>query len=77
MIYQLKNLIWELAAVEWNQAPVPLTIFRSNSKLDQNLECSNLKSIYPDHDEILPTSQQCNCRDVCKILLWLIEYILH
>ena len=26
-------------------APVPLTVFRSNSKFDQNLECSSLKHI--------------------------------
>ena len=28
-----------------------------------------------DHNEILHTSRQCNCRDVCKISLWSIEYI--
>ena len=27
-----------------NQAPVPLPIFRSNSKFDQNLECFSLKN---------------------------------
>ena len=27
--------------------PVPLTIFRSNSKFDQNLQCSSLKFILP------------------------------
>ena len=30
-----------------------------------------------DHNEILHTSQQCNCRDVCKISLWSLEYILN
>ena len=29
-----------------------------------------------DHNEILCKSQQCNCRDVCKISLWLVKYIL-
>ena len=29
--------------VSCDQAPVPLTIFRSNSKLDENLKCSSLK----------------------------------
>ena len=29
------------------QAPVPLTIFRSNSKFDQNLQCSSLKCTLP------------------------------
>ena len=28
-------------------APVPLTIFRSNLKFDQNLECSSLKCVLP------------------------------
>ena len=30
-----------------------------------------------DHNEILHTSQQCNCHDVCKISLWSVEYILN
>ena len=30
-----------------------------------------------DHNEILRTSQQLHCRDVCKISLWLVEYILN
>ena len=30
-----------------HQAPVPLTIFRSNSKFDQNLECFSLKYSQP------------------------------
>ena len=30
-----------------------------------------------DHNEILHTSRQCNCRDVSEISLWLVEYILN
>ena len=30
-----------------------------------------------DHNEILHTSRQIHCRDVCKIPLWLAEYILN
>ena len=30
-----------------------------------------------DHNEILHTSRQCNCRDVCKISLWSVTYILN
>ena len=30
-----------------HQAPVPLTLFRSNSKFDQNVECSSLKYASP------------------------------
>ena len=29
-----------------------------------------------DHNEILHTSRQCHCRDVCKISLWSVEHIL-
>ena len=29
-----------------------------------------------DHNEILHTSRQCNCRDVCKISLLLVKHIL-
>ena len=30
-----------------------------------------------NHNKILHTSRQCNCRDVCKISLWLVEQILN
>ena len=30
-----------------------------------------------DHNEILHTSRQCNCRDVCKISLWSVESIFY
>ena len=30
-----------------------------------------------DHNEILHTSRQCYCRDVCKISLWSVEQILN
>ena len=29
-----------------------------------------------DCSTILHTSRQCDCRDMCKILLWLVTYIL-
>ena len=47
---------------------VPLTIFRSNSKLDQNSKCW-FKLCRTGHNDILHTSRQFNCRDVCKISL--------
>ena len=28
-----------------------------------------------DHNDILHTSRQCHCRDVCKVSLWSVEYI--
>ena len=30
-----------------------------------------------NQNEISHTSRQCNCRDMCKILLWSVEYILN
>ena len=30
-----------------------------------------------DHNQIMHTSRQCNCRDVCKISLWSLEHILN
>ena len=30
-----------------------------------------------DHNGILHTSRQCNCRDVCKISLWSAEYVMN
>ena len=58
----------------WQNTPVPLTIFRSNSKFHQNLECSTFKVCLTDHN-ILHTSRQLHCLDMYKILLWLVEYI--
>ena len=34
------------------------------------------KMSFTDHNEILHMSQQLHCCDVCKILLWSVEYIL-
>ena len=73
------------AQVPWHQAdrsltilaPVPLTIFQSNSKLDQIFKCSGLKMYSTNHNEILHTSRQCNCRDVCKISVWSVEHVLN
>ena len=43
-------------------------IFRSNS----NKICSaRVKMCTTDHNKIVHTSRQCNCRDVCKISLYL------
>ena len=56
------------------QARVPLMIFQSNSKFDQNLQRSGLKS------SLLITTKFCTnqnsityCRNKCKFLLWLVE----
>ena len=61
---------------EWldtDLAPAPLTIFRSNSKLDQSLKWSGWKMQSTDHNEILHTSRQCDCHNVCKNSLWSID----
>ena len=57
-----------------DQAAVPLTTFWSNSKFDQNLECSSLKYAQPI------TTIFCTCHhshDVCKMSLWLVALILN
>ena len=30
-----------------------------------------------NHNKILYMSRQCNCRDVCKISLWLVAHVLN
>ena len=42
-------------------------------------KCAGLwfKIFVTDHNEILHTSRQLHCRDVCKILLWSVVYILN
>ena len=60
------------------QAPVPLTIFRSNSKeIYRNFGMLLLISCATDHNGISHTSRQCHCCDVCKIPLWSVQYILN
>ena len=56
-------------------AHIPLTIFQSNSKSNQNMLWFKMYTI--DHKEILHTSRLCNCRDVCKISLWSVKYDLN
>ena len=34
-----------------------------------------LKIYWTDHNKILHMSRQCNCRDVCKIVLWSVKHI--
>ena len=40
-----------------------------------NFVVLQFKKYTTDHNEIVHTSRQCNCRDVCKISLWSVEYI--
>ena len=56
--------------MEVHQA-LPLRIFQSNLKFDQTLECS--KIYLSDHNDIF----QKKIVIMCKILLWLVEYILN
>ena len=39
--------VFGMALLQPDQVPVPLTLFRSNSKLNQNLQCSGLKYTLP------------------------------
>ena len=57
--------------MEVHQA-LPLMTFQSNLKFEQNMECCSLKYTYP----ITTKFSNKNC-DMCKILLWLVEYILN
>ena len=61
----------ELWYVLTDQVPVPPTIFPSNSKLEQNLQCSGVNYTLL----ITMTSRQCNCRYVCQISLRSVLYI--
>ena len=45
-------ILWFVGQQSQGQAPVPLTIFRSNSKFDQNLQCSSLKCTHPTTTKI-------------------------
>ena len=58
------------------QAPVPLTIFRSNLKFDQNLQ-GWFKMYSTNPNEILHTSRQWYCRGACKISLWSATCVLN
>ena len=62
-----------------NQAPVPLTVFRSNSRFDQNLECSSLyyaqsitKNFCTRHDSYtVVTCAKFLCGGIISIRLWI------
>ena len=42
-----KSVPDNLRLLSWGQAPVPLSIFRSNSKFDENSECSSFEYTRP------------------------------
>ena len=63
--------------VDPDQASIPPMIFWSNSKFNQNLECSGLKMCLTDHNKILHMSRQCQCHDRCKFSLWSAEYVMN
>ena len=56
------------------QATVPLTVFRSNSKFDQTLQCTRLWYSPSITTKFFHTSRQYCCRDMRKILLWSAKY---
>ena len=58
-----------------DQGPVPQTIFQSNLKFDPNLECAGLKCPPPITAKFC-TRQDSETRDVCKVSLWSVKYIL-
>ena len=63
----------DMGKIDQHQAPVPLSIFRSNSKFDENSKHSSVKYTRP----ITTIFCTRHCRDVCKISLWSVEYILN
>ena len=71
------SVVTDIPDITCSQAPVPLTIFRSNSKLYKNLECSNQKHAEPITTKFLHRSRQLYCRDVCKISSWLVGDMLN
>ena len=56
---------------------VPLTIFWSKFDIGPNFAVLWFKICSNNHNEISHTSRQCNCRDVCKILMWSVKHILN
>ena len=69
-----KHKGWHFEVISWaDLAPVPLSIFRSNSKFDENSERSSFKYIRPI-TTIFCTRHD---SDACKISLWSAAYILH
>ena len=83
-LYSIWLIVWlPIAIIVWlpvavrSQAPVPLTVFRSNSKFNKKkIEVLWFEICSADHSDIFPTSRQCYCRDVCKISLRSAEYVM-
>ena len=64
----------------WSRLPFGITLSGPRPTNDISIEFKirpNVKICVTDHKEILHTSRQLRCRDVCKILLWSVERILN
>ena len=62
----LNNHTHTIHALLWlgtDQVPVPLMIFRSNSKLDQNFKCFGFKCTLPI------TTKFCTCQDSVTVVM--------
>ena len=57
--------------------PCPTNDISIKFKIIPKFEVLWFKPYSTDHNENLHTSRQCNCRDMCKILLWSVEQILN
>ena len=60
---------------KWDQWAIPLMVFRSNSKLDQNSQCSDLMCAQPITIKFCTSRQFYSC-DMCKISLRSVEYVM-
>ena len=80
-------LIQGVRGVEDEASPLYLSILGPGARLTNDISIEfeilpkfdgmRVKIYYTDHNKILYTSRQCNCRGVCKISLWSVEYILN
>ena len=67
---------WEINAIAV-LAPVPINDISIEFEIRPNFAVFWFKMYSTDHNEILHTSRQCNCRDVCKVSLWSVMYFLN
>ena len=70
----MKHFLWNCPHVNEWQTPVPLRLFQSNSKLDQNLQCSGLKFTPPittkfctSHDSVIVVTCAKFCCDWLRL----------
>ena len=71
------TLFWTTALFHTSPGALPTNDISIEIEIRPKFAVLCFKMCSYDHNEILHTSRQCNCRDVCKISLWSVAHIIN